>query len=296
MALTNPQTGRTGAARSALVPRPTPRLPSNGVRRTTCAGKLPFPASAIPAPSFTVSAPLLSRCRVLTLRGLDDGAIAQVVERAASDRERGLGQLPLEFAEGTLGAIVQAADGVWPLVITDAAVGLELDVVVGTGSDRQASFTLSGIVVEGFLHVVGDTLGSVGAIAAAIIMMTTGFYLADPLVSFFVALLIVISAMKLIRQSVDVLLEGVPPHLDVDEIKAALLEIEGVTDVHDLHVWTITSGFDSLTAHLVLEDDAPHQQVLEASHKMLTDRFGLDHSTLQPEQHGLTPCGDPARS
>ena len=80
------------------------------------------------------------------------------------------------------------------------------------------------------------------------------------------------------------------------ELKEALLEVDGVCGVHDLHVWTITSGFDSLTAHLILEDGARHQDVLDASHRMLVDRFGLDHSTLQPEESGLVPCGDPART
>ncbi len=180
-----------------------------------------------------------------------------------------------------------------PMLVV-ASIGLVVNLIAAWLLHRESSHSLN--LKGAFLHVIGDLLGSVGAIAAAVIMMTTGFYLADPLVSFFVALLIVFSAMKLIRQSVDILLEGVPPHLDVEEIRTALMEIKGVTAVHDLHVWTITSGFDSLTAHLIIEDGAAHQQVLEASHEMLTTRFGLDHSTLQLEHQGLQPCGDPARA
>lgn len=179
-----------------------------------------------------------------------------------------------------------------PMMVV-AIIGLGVNLIAVWLLHRESSHSLN--LKGAFLHVLGDTLGSVGAIAAAIIMMTTGFYLADPLVSFFVALLIVVSAMKLIRQSVDVLLEGAPPHLDVEEIRVALAETQGVTGVHDLHVWTITSGFDSLTAHLVIREGEDHQKVLMAAHEMLTSRFGLDHSTLQPEQEGLTPCGDPAR-
>ena len=112
-----------------------------------------------------------------------------------------------------------------------------------------------------FLHVLGDALGSVGAIVAAIVMMTTDWMLADPVVSFLVAGLILFSAFRLIRECVDILLEGTPPHLNLKEIEAALLEVDGVCGLHDLHVWTITSGFDSLTAHLILESSAAHQEV-----------------------------------
>ena len=175
-----------------------------------------------------------------------------------------------------------------------ATIGLlvNLTAVYLLHKEKDGSLNIQGA----FLHIVGDLLGSVGAILAGIIMLTTGAYWVDPLVSFLVASLIVYSASKLLRRSVDVLLEGTPPHLDLDQIKAALKAVEGVADVHDLHVWTITSGFDSLTAHLVLAPGATHQQVLAESHEMLTTRFGLDHSTLQPEQSGLLPCGDPARA
>jgi cobalt-zinc-cadmium efflux system protein len=180
-----------------------------------------------------------------------------------------------------------------PMLVV-AIIGLLVNVVAAWLLHREHSHSLN--MRGAFLHVIGDLLGSVGAIIAAILMMTTGWYLADPIVSFLVAALIVFSAFKLIRRSVDILLEGVPPHLDVEEIRAALLEVDGVAAVHDLHVWTITSGFDSLTAHLVIHDEAAHQQVLEQSHRMLVDRYGLDHSTLQPEQEGLESCGDPARA
>jgi cobalt-zinc-cadmium efflux system protein len=179
-----------------------------------------------------------------------------------------------------------AIDSVPMLVVAVTGLGINLVAVWLLHRESSHSLNLRGA----FLHVLGDTLGSVGAIAAAIVMMTTGAWLADPLVSFFVALLIVISAAKLIRQSVDVLLEGVPPHLDVEEIRRALLGMEGVTGVHDLHVWTITSGFDSLTAHLAIEDGADHQQVLRASNEMLAERFGLPHTTLQPECAAEGPC------
>jgi cobalt-zinc-cadmium efflux system protein len=179
------------------------------------------------------------------------------------------------------------------LMLAVASAGLVVNLVGAwlLHREQKGSLNLHGA----FLHVLADALGSVGAIVAAVVMMTTGWYLADPVVSFLVAGLILISAFRLIRESVDILLEGAPAHLDLAEIRAALLELDGVCGLHDLHVWTITSGFDSLTAHLILEPGAAHQCVLDAAHEMLTTRFGLDHSTLQPEEGDMVPCGDPAR-
>jgi len=179
-----------------------------------------------------------------------------------------------------------------PMLVV-AVLGLIVNVVGVVLLHRGKGHSLN--LQGAFLHVVGDLLGSVGAIVAAIVMLTTGFYLADPLISFLIAGLIVYSALRLIWKSVDILLEGTPAHLDLEEIREALLEVPGVRDIHDLHVWTITSGFDSLTAHLALTPGARHQDVLKASHEMLVSRFGLDHSTLQPEEAELAPCGDPAR-
>jgi cobalt-zinc-cadmium efflux system protein len=180
-----------------------------------------------------------------------------------------------------------------PMLVV-AAAGLLVNVT--------AAFILHGHSTESlnvrgaFLHVLGDAAGSVGAIAAAVLMLTTGFALADPIASLLVAGLIVFSAWALIRQALDVLLEGTPAHLDLEVIRTALRGVPGVTEVHDLHVWTITSGFESLTAHLVLAPGARHQEVLKAAHGMLGARFGLTHSTLQPEETGLNPCGGPPAS
>jgi cobalt-zinc-cadmium efflux system protein len=172
-----------------------------------------------------------------------------------------------------------------------AGVGLVVNLVAAWVLHRQHSGNLN--IQGALLHVLGDLLGSLGAIAAGVVMLTTGFYLADPIVSFVIAALIIFSAVRLILRSVDVLLEGTPAHLDLEEIRRSLTEIPGVCRVHDLHVWTITSGFESLTAHLVLEAGVRHQEVLAASHEMLQERYGLDHSTLQPEEPGLDPCGSP---
>src|SRR5207253_2372963 len=94
-----------------------------------------------------------------------------------------------------------------------------------------------------YLHVLGDLAGAGGAIAAAIIILTTGWLRADPIISVIVGVLILASSWKLLRESVDILLEAVPAHIDMAEVRSAILDIPGVSDVHDLHVWTVTSGY-----------------------------------------------------
>ena len=151
------------------------------------------------------------------------------------------------------------------------------------------------------VHVLGDALGSVGAIVAALIMLATGFYLADPLISLFIGLIILVSAFHLLRQTVDVLMEAVPTHLDLEAIRDELGTIPGVQKVHDLHVWTLTTGFVSMSGHLVVGQDttvSDRQKVLLAAQVRLRDRFAIQHTTIQlespddPEQP-ITCSGDP---
>jgi cobalt-zinc-cadmium efflux system protein len=137
-----------------------------------------------------------------------------------------------------------------------------------------------------FLEVLGDLLASAGVIVAGLVTRFTGWLYADPLVSVAIALFILPRAFGLLRQSADVLLEATPERLEVDEVAAALRAVPGVRAVHDLHVWTITSGMESVTAHLVLKDGldaAAGQEVLTVATRLLDERFGLDHATLQLE-------------
>jgi cobalt-zinc-cadmium efflux system protein len=153
-----------------------------------------------------------------------------------------------------------------------------------------------------YLHVLGDLLGSLGAIAAAIVIMVTGWTRVDPLISLGIAVLIVASAWRLIRESVDVLMESTPPGLDVGELESALTLIPGVQCVHDVHVWTVTSGFLAMSGHISVTDPSRYGDVLVAAQDMLRDRFGVDHATIQvetpdiesqlPDSHlpGSQPC------
>jgi cobalt-zinc-cadmium efflux system protein len=134
-----------------------------------------------------------------------------------------------------------------------------------------------------FLHVVGDALGSVGAIVAGLFMLFGEFYVADPIVSIVIAILIVYSSYELIREAVNVLLEGTPSHINIAAVKGAMLGIDGILDVHDLHVWSITSGRDALSAHVVCDDDGFTKEKLEAVRRALRSQFGIGHITIQLE-------------
>lgn len=134
-----------------------------------------------------------------------------------------------------------------------------------------------------FLHVLGDILGSLGAMAAAVVILVTGANVADPIISMVIAGLILFGALRLVWETVDVLLETTPRHLDVTRLSEALQGIAGVTSVHDVHVWTVTSGFIAMSAHVSVSGGPGHDEVLVQAQRVLRDRFGIDHATLQLE-------------
>jgi cobalt-zinc-cadmium efflux system protein len=135
-----------------------------------------------------------------------------------------------------------------------------------------------------FLHVLGDLLGSVAAIAAGWLIVWRGWLWADAAFSVIISLLIIYSAWRLVIESVNVLLEGTPSHINPAAVGAALREIAGVQAVHDLHIWTLTSQRHIITAHLVLRDSQENQRVLREARALLHQKFGLDHATLQLEE------------
>jgi len=138
-----------------------------------------------------------------------------------------------------------------------------------------------------FLHLAGDLLNSVGVLLAAGIIALTGRLEADPIISFLIAGTIVWSAIRLCREAVDVLLEGFPAHLDFRNVNDALGQVPGVSAVHDLHVWTITSGLVALSCHLVVVCAGPkcrsHDEILTDAKALLRERFGIEHTTIQFE-------------
>jgi cobalt-zinc-cadmium efflux system protein len=134
-----------------------------------------------------------------------------------------------------------------------------------------------------YLEVLGDAVSSALVIAAALVILFTGWTLADVIAGALIALFILPRTWALLRQAVNVLLEGAPPHLDVTEIEDALRAAPSVRRVHDLHVWTLTSGREAMSAHVVVEAGAPNDKILEDLHLILHARFGIDHTTIQIE-------------
>lgn len=142
-----------------------------------------------------------------------------------------------------------------------------------------------------WLHVLSDTLGSIQAVAAGVLIHSFGWTWVDAAASVLIALLVVASAWGLLRESVSVLMESAPGHLDVDEVRDAILRLEGVTGVHDLHVWTITSGLDALSAHVDHEAGVEPAELLGRIRARLHEGFGLDHLTIQLEPAGFEERG-----
>ncbi|HUF12507.1 MAG TPA: cation diffusion facilitator family transporter [Longimicrobiales bacterium] len=167
------------------------------------------------------------------------------------------------------------------LMLIVAAGGLVVNVIAAFLLHRFAGESLN--VRGAYLHVLGDLLGSVGAIVAALVILTTGWTPADPLISVFVGVLILVSGWNLLRESVDILLESVPAHVDMIEVQRAIDEIPGVDNVHDLHVWTVTSGFLAMSGHAVVASPEDHTRVLSEIHRRMAQRFGIRHVTVQLE-------------
>ncbi len=133
-----------------------------------------------------------------------------------------------------------------------------------------------------YLHVLGDLLGSVGTVAAGVLILYTGWLAADPIASILVTLLIVRSSWRLVRESVDVLLESTPSHISLGAVRQRLHGVPGVSAVHDLHVWTVTSGMIAMSVHAVVPAEADHQRVLRDAVAAMRD-FGIHHCTVQIE-------------
>ena len=175
-----------------------------------------------------------------------------------------------------------------------AAAGLLVNLasVAALHSQREGSLNLRGA----YLHVVGDALGSVGALAAAVIIALTGWTLADPIVSILLSILILVGAARLLRDSTDILLESVPRHVSMVEVQRRMLGVPGVAAVHDLHVWTVTSGMVAMSGHAVVPDLDAHPGVLDGIRAEMS-RMGIGHVTIQLEvDHGCEGCDDARES
>lgn len=222
---------------------------------------------------------------------------ARLAERPATTR----GTFGFKRAE-ILAAFVNAAT----LVLVAALVAIEAIRRFGDAPDVSGGWVAAvagaGVAVNGvaavmlfrgsreslnlrasFLHLAGDAVSSGLVIVAGIVLLTTGFRLADPIASLTLAALIVWSAIGVLRASTAILMEQAPGHLAAGEVARAILGVPGVASVHDLHVWTIGSGFDALSAHVLVGRDEDCHELRRAVEQVIHDRFGIDHTTLQVE-------------
>ena len=177
-----------------------------------------------------------------------------------------------------------------PLMLLVATIGLIANL---TGILLLRKVSRSNLNIRAaFWHIIGDTISSVGVIVGGVIILVTGWYIADPIIAVFIGGIILWGAVRLVSESVDILLEAAPKHIQVDKVIQTIKNVSGVDDVHDIHVWTITSGMHALSAHLRIEDQKVSQsaEIVETVSRDLARYFNITHTTLQLEC-GSCPTG-----
>jgi len=170
-----------------------------------------------------------------------------------------------------------ASQGMIVVAVLGLAVNIAGGIILYDGQHRNLNMR------GAFLHVIGDAVGSLGAIVAGVIMFFTGWYLADPLISFLIGFLILFSSWNLVKESLSILMQSVPRDIRLDEVRETIESVEGVAKVHDLHVWAVTSGIYTLSAHAVVENGGDFHEVLNGIENTLKDRFNIEHTTIQLE-------------
>lgn len=171
-----------------------------------------------------------------------------------------------------------------------SVIGLLINIVVAWILHSQGSTKENLNVRSAFMHVLGDLLGSVGAIIAAILIMLFGWNIADPIASMIVSVLVLYSGWNVLKESVNILMEAKPKDIDSTQIIDMLRSIDGVEDVHDLHIWMITSDFPAMTVHLRVQTDSDRDVILEKAKSKIDKDFGIKHTTIQIEGRELCIC------
>lgn len=168
-----------------------------------------------------------------------------------------------------------------------AIIGLLINIIVAWILSRgETKENLN--VRSAFMHVIGDLLGSVGAIIAAILILLFGWNIADPIASMIVSVLVLYSGWNILKESVNILMEGKPANIDTEALVSALTSLSGVNGIHDLHIWMITSDFPALTVHLDVEKDTDRDLILEQAIILIREKSGIKHVTIQIEGRPLS--------
>jgi cobalt-zinc-cadmium efflux system protein len=234
-------------------------------------------------------------------------AAIQVASAVGAHRQRTFGLYRLEILAALANAVLLFGVAIWiiweavqrfsdppevlatPMLVV-AVIGLAVNLVAFWMLRDGARESLN---VEGaYLEVLADTLGSVGVIVAAVVIQVTGFVRIDAIFGVAIGLFVLPRTWRLGRKALRILTQAAPDHIDVDEVRDALLRTDGVTGTHDLHVWTLTSGMEVASAHVVLAPGADVHAVLDRARRLLHDRFGVEHATIQVEPADHENCND----
>lgn len=233
------------------------------------------------------------------LLGLGMSLFAALLSRMPADPKRTYGYRRVEVLAAlgnaialmvATGFILREAYGRWAFPTPVAAAPMTAVAALGLLCNLASAAMLWNASRENLnlrgalLHVLADAAGSVGALVAGLVIWKTRWYQADALVSIAICLGIVFTAFWLLRDSVHILLEGAPAHLDLEEVRAALAGLDGVREVHDLHLWSLTRGQEAMSGHIVAAEGRDSAAVLRAGRELLRERFGLEHVTLQIEK------------
>lgn len=167
-------------------------------------------------------------------------------------------------------------------ILVVALIGLVVNITSLRILQRSAQQSLN--AKAAYLEVLGDCLATVGVIISSLLIIFCKWYWADPLISSAIAIAILPRTWLLLKECTNILMEGTPGHIDLAALRLALMAVEGVTDVHDIHVWTITSGLDAMSGHVAVDNRAPAEEILSRVRKIVNDDFGIHHSTIQVEQ------------
>ncbi len=227
------------------------------------------------------------------------GMTAATVAASAASNRRTFGLQRAEVLAGLVNGLALVAISIW---IAIEAIGrfsetVDLDAgpvlvlgVVGLAGNIAATIVLArgergDINLEGVLrHSAADALGSLGVIASAVVILATGWEEADAVASLLISVLVLVSSWRLISEPLNVLMESAPRGLDVERLGGELCRIEDVLAIHDLHVWTVTSGFEALAAHVVVREGADRDLIRAQLELLIRDDFGIEHTTLQMEE------------
>ncbi len=249
---------------------------------------------------------LTDSAHVLTdVAGIGLALAAVVVAGRPTRPERTFGLYRLEVLTALANAVLMLGVALWALVEGIGRLGDPPDVpglpvlvvgALGLATNLVSLRLLSGgrsMVSEGArLDVLADTIGSVGVMVGAVVILATGAVVADAWVGLAIAVWIVPRSLRLATDALRVLVQAAPEGMDLAEVSADLEDIEGVVEVHDLHVWTLTSDMEVLTAHVMVRTDADHHGVLDTAREVLARRHGIHHATLQVEPEDHAGCDE----